>query len=246
MSAVSGPYNLTVIDSCFGCVTREEGIFCRLPQSTLTQLNSLRMSAFYPRGAILFVQGESPRGLFIFCSGQAKLSSNSKDGQSITFRRVERGEVVGLSNVISNEPYLASAETLEPSQVSFIPRLLFLQFLRANPDVALGVARHLSMELHRAWEQTNLLALAPSTQAKLAHFLLARGAQNGRETAEGVHIALNMTHDEIAHSIGASRESVTRILSDFRHRRLIRLSGGALIILQANELRVVMTGSPAA
>ena len=242
MSAVSGPYNLTVIDSCFGCVMREEGIFCRLPQSTLTQLNSLRMTAFYPRGAVLFAQGESPRGLYIFCSGRAKLSSNSKDGQSITFRRVERGEVVGLSNVISNEPYLASAETLEPSQVSFIPRLPFLQFLRANPDVALSVSKHLSMELHKAWEQTNMLALAPSTQAKLAQFLLARGAQNGRETAEGVRIALNMTHDEIAHSIGASRESVTRILSDFRNRRLIRVVGGALVILQTNELQTLITG----
>ncbi len=246
MNPVSGPYNLTAIESCFGCVMREEGVFCRLPHASLAQLNSLRMNAFYPQGAVLFVQGESPRGLFIFCSGQAKLSSNSKDGQSITFRRVERGEVLGLSNAISNEPYLASAETLEPSQVSFIPRLPFLQFLRANPDVSLSVAKHLSMELHKAWEQTNLLALAPSTQAKLAHFLLARGAEHGQQTAEGVHIALNMTHEEIAHSIGASRESVSRILGDFRNRRLIRIRGGALIILQTSQLRTVMTGSPTA
>lgn len=242
MSTSSGPYNLKVIDSCFGCTMREEGIFCRLSQSSLSQLNSHRMTAFYPRGAIIFAQGESPRGLFIFCSGQAKLVSTSKDGQSITFRRVEHGEAVGLSNVISNEPYLASAETLEPSQVSFIPRLVFLQFLRANPDASLNVAKHLSMELHKAWEQTNLLALAPSTQAKLAQFLLARGAQDGRETAEGVQIALKMTHDEIAHSIGASRESVTRVLSDFRNRRLIRVVGSALIILQTTELQTLIAG----
>jgi len=245
MSAVPGPYNLVVIESCFGCVMREEGIFCRLPHASLTQLNSLRITAFYPRGAVLFVQGESPRGLFILCSGHAKLSSNSKDGQSITLRHVEAGEVLGLSNLVSNTPYLASAETLEPSQVSFIPRLPFLQFLRSNPDVSLSVARHLSMELHKAWEQTNLLALAPSAQAKLAHFLLARGAQNGYQTTEGVHLALNMTHEEIARSIGASRESVSRILGDFRNRRLIRFNGGALVILHAEELRAVMTGSHA-
>ena len=243
MSSVSGPYNLTVIESCFGCVMREEGVFCRLPHAALTQLNALRMTAFYPRGAVLFVQGESPRGLFIFCAGRAKLSSNSQDGQSITLRHVERGEVLGLSSVISNGPYLASAETLEPSQVSFIPRLPFLQFLRANPDAALSVAKHLSMELHKAWEQTNLLSLSPSTQAKLAHFLLDRGVQHGQQTTEGVHVSLNMTHEEIAKSIGTSRESVSRILGDFRSRRLIGIHGGALIILQANELRTVMTGS---
>ena len=54
-----------------------------------------------------------------------------------------------------------------------------------------------------------------------------------------------MTHEEIAHSIGASRESVSRILGDFKNRRLIRIRGGALIILQASELRAVMAGSPA-
>jgi CRP/FNR family transcriptional regulator len=193
---------------------------------------------------VLFVEGESPRGLFILCSGQAKLTANSRDGQSITLRLVERGEVLGLSSVISNASYLASAETLKPSQVSFIPRLPFLQFLRANSDVALSVAKHLSMELHKAWEKTSLLALAPSTPAKVAHFLLAWAAERGQTAVEGVHVPLNMTHEEIARLIGASRESVSRILGDFRNRRLIRTNRGALIILHANELRAVMTGSP--
>lgn len=239
-----GPYNLHVIESCFGCVMREESVFCHLPHTALSHLNSLRQTALYPRGAVLFVEGESPRGLFILCSGQAKLTANSRDGQSITLCLAEQGEVLGLSSVISNGVYLGSAETLKPSQVSFIPRLQFLQFLRANPDAALSVARHLSVELHKAWEQTSLLALAPSTQAKLAQFLLAWAVRRGLKTTEGIHLALDMTHEEIARSIGASRESVSRILGDFRNRRLIRTNGGALIILHANELRAVMTDSP--
>ncbi len=242
MSTGPAPYNLTIIESCFGCAMREEGVFCHLPQTALSQLNSIRQSAVYPRGSVLFVEGESPRGLFVLCSGQAKLAANSPDGQSITFRLVGRGEVLGLSSVVSNAPYMATAETLQPSQVSFIPRLQFLQFLRAHPDAAMSVAKHLSMELHKAWEQTSLLALAPSTQAKLAHFLLARGTDYGQVTEEGVHVALNMTHEEIAKSIGASRESVSRILGEFRSRQLIRVRGGAVVILQANVLRTVMAG----
>lgn len=245
MNTAPGPYNLHVIESCFGCVMREEGVFCHLPHAALSHLNSLRQTSLYPRGAVLFVEGESPRGLFILCSGQAKLTANSRDGQSITLRLVERGEVLGLSSVISNSPYLASTETLKPSQVSFIPRLPFLQFLRASPDVALSVAKHLSMELHKAWEKTSLLALAPSTPAKVAHFLLAWAAEHGQKTVEGVHVPLNLTHEEIARSIGSSRESVSRILGDFRQRRLIRVNGGSVIILEPHELHSVMTGSPA-
>ena len=242
MSPAPGPYDLRVIESCLGCATGEGGVFCHLPQAVLSQLNSLRQTALYPRRAVLFVEGESPRGLFVLCSGRARLTANSRDGHSITLRLVEQGEVLGLSSVVSNSPYLTSAETVQPSQVSFIPRLRFLQLLRSSPDAAMSVAKHLSMELHKAWEQTRLIALAPSAQAKLAQFLLECAEQRGQRTAEGIHLPLNMTHEEIARYIGSSRESVSRILSDFKNRELIRIAGGALIILQCNELLTLVGG----
>jgi CRP/FNR family transcriptional regulator len=143
MAERPAPYNLKVVDSCFACVMREEGLFCQLSQGTLRELNALRQTSFYPRGAVLFVEGESPRGVFVLCGGQAKLTATSVDGQSLTLRIVEPGEVLGLSSVISNIPYAAGAETLAPSQISFILRLPFLQFLRAHTDVSLRVAKHL-------------------------------------------------------------------------------------------------------
>jgi len=237
MAEPPAPYHLKVIDSCFACVMREEGLFCQLSQGTLTELNALRQTSFYPRSAVLFVEGESPRGVFVLCAGQAKLTATSMDGQSLTLRFVEPGEVLGLSSVIGNIPYAAAAETLAPSQISFIPRLPFLQFLRAHTDVSLRVAKHLSNELHTSWDQTRMLALAPSTQAKVAQFLVAWAAQHGTEIPEGIRLALNMTHDEIAKRIGASRESVSRILGDFRLRGLIRVNRGTVVVLQPTELR---------
>jgi CRP/FNR family cyclic AMP-dependent transcriptional regulator len=231
------PYHLKVIDSCFACVMREEGLFCQLSQGTLTELNALRQTSFYPRNAILFVEGEPPRGVFVLCAGQAKLTVTSMDGQSLTLRFVEPGEVLGLSSVIGNTPYAAAADILAPSQVSFIPRLPFLQFLRAHTGVSLRVAKHLSNELHTSWDQSRMLALAPSTQAKVAQFLVAWAAQHGTEIPEGIRLALNMTHDEIAKTIGASRESVSRVLGDFRLHRLIRVNRGTLVVLQPNKLR---------
>src|SRR5208283_2886378 len=112
-----GPYNLKVTESCFGCVAKEEGLFCQLPQTALATLNSLRQTAFYPRGAFLFVEGQPTRGLFLMCAGQAKLYINSAEGQSLTLRMVEQGEVLCLSSLIADEPYPVTAETLCPSQV---------------------------------------------------------------------------------------------------------------------------------
>jgi len=236
-----GPYNLPIVESCLSCATREDGLFCQLPHAALSTLNSLRQTSVYPKGALLFVEGQATRGLYILCSGEAKLYVNSAEGQSITLRVVEQGEVLGLNSLIADERYPATAETMCPCQVSFIPRLEFLQFMRANADVALRVAKHLSMELSKAWKQTRMLALAPDTHSKLLQFLLEWGQKHGRPAADGLRIALHMTHEEIAQSIGASRESVSRILSDWKHRGVIRSTSGIITILRPLELRIATT-----
>ena len=165
---------------------------------------------------------------------------NSEDGQSLTLRIVEPGEVLCLSSLIADEPYPVTAETLCPSQVSFLPRLAFLQLMRAHPDVSLRVAKHLSMEVSRAWQQTRLLALAPDTHAKLTQFLFNFADKHGQVTADGLRITLHMTHEEIARNIGASRESVSRILSDWKRRAVILVSGGTITIPHPREFREAM------
>jgi len=232
----NGPRNLRIVESCLGCAVGEEGIFCQLPHAALATLNSLRQTSFYPKGVMLFVEGQPARGLYIMCSGEAKLYVNSREGQSLTVRVVEHGEVLGLSSLMADEPYPVTAETLSPSQVSFIPRLEFLRFMRANPDVAIRVAKHLSMELCKAWQQTRMLALAPDTYAKLTQFLLQWAQKHGHQSPDGLRIALFMTHEEIAQNIGSSRESVSRILSDWKHRGVIRVNGGTLTITKPLEL----------
>jgi CRP/FNR family transcriptional regulator, cyclic AMP receptor protein len=237
-----GPYNLQIVESCLGCVMREEGLFCQLPHAALSTLNSLRQTSIYPKGVMLFVEGQPTRGLYILCSGEVKLYANSAEGESLTLRVAEHGEVLGLNSLIGDERYTVTAETLCPCQISFIPRLEFLQFMRANPDVALRVAKHLSMELGKAWKQTQMLALAPDTHAKLIQFLMERAQKHGQTTAEGLRITHHMTHEEIAQSIGASRESVSRILADWKHKGVIRASGGTITVLRPLELHPAAVG----
>lgn len=235
------PYNLNVIESCSSCLMHEQGSFCKLSQGTLAELNSVRQFCLYPRGTVLFVEGETPRGLFVLCSGQAKLSMSSASGHAINLRIAEPGEALGLGNVVANEPYMMRAETLCHCQVSFLPRLQFLQLFRAHADLSLNVSRHLSMELHGAYDQTRLLALVPGTQLKVAQFLLAWSDRHGELGTEGVRLAVHLTHEEIGESIGASRETVSRILGDFKRRQIIRIRGGTIIILQPQQLRILTT-----
>jgi CRP/FNR family transcriptional regulator len=236
MEAPLGPYNLRVIESCLNCPSHENHIFCNLAEPLLRELNSLRQNAFYPRGAILFVEGESPRGVFVLCSGRARLSATSVDGQTISLREVEPGEILGLSSAMSKSAYSTRAETLTACQISFIPQLQFRSFLRAHPDVSLRIAEHLSMELHKAWEQTRLVTLLPTTRAKLARFFLAWAAGHGKVVLEGATLSLKMTQEEIAESIGVSRETVSRALAHLQDQQLIRVNRGQIVILQPGKL----------
>ncbi len=236
MLAQRVPYDLDVIESCTTCPMREKGLFCKLPQGAASELNSLRQSCLYPRGAVLFNEGETPKGLFVLCSGSVKLSIGSPSGHTLNLRIVEPGEGLGLNSVIANEPYVVRAEVLSHAQVSFLSKLHFLQLLRAHTDLSLNVSRHLSLELHKAYDQTRLLALAPGTQVKVAQFLMTWAEQHGEMFEAGMRLAVHMTHEEIGESIGASRETVSRVLSDFKRRQLIQIRGGTIVILQPQQL----------
>jgi CRP/FNR family cyclic AMP-dependent transcriptional regulator len=237
MADQPGPFNLRVVENCLDCARREGSFFCKLPQKVIRELNAIRQEAFYPRGAVIYAQGEIPRGAYILCSGQVRLVSASRGGEDIILRVAEAGEMLGLSSTISREPHRARAETLSACQVGFISRLQFLQFLRANVDAALRIGEHLSMELNHAWEQIQLVALAPSTHAKLARFLLAWACSHKQDVLEGASLALFMTHEDLAHSIGVSRESVSRALSELREQGLVQFRRGHIVLLRPEVLK---------
>ena len=223
------PYGLELTRSCEQCSLKCEGFFCDLSKLTLKALDSIKFTSGYPKGAVLFVEQEMPRGVFVLCKGRVKLSMTSSEGKTVILRIVQPGEVLGLHAVVSAQPYQASAETLEPCQVNFIRRDDFLRFLSEHAEASLRAAQHLSGRYHAACEQIRSLGLTHSASEKLARFLL-ESSVTGQETKLGVRVRLTMTHEEIGQVIGTSRETVTRTLSDFKSKHLVAVNGSMLLI----------------
>lgn len=224
------PYGLNVSDSCVDCSIRSSDHFCSFDQELLKSFETLKYAAVYPRGAVLFVEGQSPRGVFMLCSGRVKLSTCSSDGKAIITRIAEAGEVLGLSATVSDRPYMATAETLIPCQANFIRRDDFLKFLKANGSACLRVSEHLSNNYHHTFEQVRSLGLSHTAAEKLAKLILEWCDKNGIESEKGITQKLTLTHEEIAQMIGASRETVTRLLTDFKKKQLIQIKGSTLIV----------------
>jgi CRP/FNR family transcriptional regulator, cyclic AMP receptor protein len=223
------PYGLNIIDSCLSCHVREEHLFCNLSLPALKKLNEIKSTAVYPRSTTLFIEGQQPRGVFVLCAGKAKLFTSSSDGKTIITKISEAGDVLGLNATISNRPYEVTAEMMEPGQANFIARDALLQFLREYGEVALRVAEQLSRNYYAAYEEIRTLGLTSSPAEKFAKLLLS-WSPNGGNTNEPAHLTLTLTHEEIAEMIGTTRETVSRLFSDFKKKQLLQLKGSTLII----------------
>jgi CRP/FNR family transcriptional regulator, cyclic AMP receptor protein len=230
------PYGLELNDSCLNCKLRSESYFCDFDPELVRSFETLKYQTVFPKGALLFVEGQSPRGVFMLCSGRVKLTTCSSEGKSLITRIAESGEVLGLGASVSGKPYMATAETLDPCQVNFIKREDFLRFLKENGTACLRVAEHLSNNYHSAFEQVRSLGLSHSASEKLAKLMLEWSAKGGRDTEIGISLKLTLTHEEIAQMIGSSRETVTRLLGDFKAKHIISVKGSTLIILDKAAL----------
>lgn len=226
---MSSPYGLNLTGSCETCPVKSEGFFCNLPREALKALDGIKFTSGYPKGAVLFGEQEAPRGVYVLCRGRVKLSINSSEGKTVILRIVRPGEVPGLHAVVSGQPYQATAETLEPCQVTFVRREDFLRFLRQHTEAALHAAEHLSASYQTACEQIRSLGLARSASEKLARFLL-ESSVTGQEARQGIRVRMTMTHEEIGQVIGTSRETVTRTLGEFRNKHLVAINGSMLLI----------------
>jgi len=232
------PYGLPVVEDCMHCPLRKENWFCHLSGGLLNSFSASSHLATYPGGAILFIEGQMPRGAFVLCSGKVKLSTTSREGKVLILKIVDPGEVIGLSAVISGEAYEITAETLEPCLVNFVDGDGLLRLMERSGELGLRSAQAVSREFQYAYREIHELVLARSSSGKLARLLLSWMSGVEKENRE-VRIHAPVTHEEMAQRIGASRETVTRLLSELRKKDLIRLDGTTLIIRNRTALEAM-------
>jgi CRP/FNR family cyclic AMP-dependent transcriptional regulator len=233
------PYGMEIVESCLTCKLRADRIFCDLPATALHAFESIKYATAYPQGAVLFVEGQMPRGIFVLCKGSVKLSINSPNGRTMIVKLAEPGEVLGLSATISGKPYEVTAETIDPCQVNFVKRDDFLRFLKDDVEACFKVAEQLSDKYHTACQEVRSLGLSHSASEKLANLLLEWSCKNGESAKAEPRLKLRLTHEEIAQMIGTSRETVTRLFAEMKRRQIVQSKGSTLLIRNTAALREI-------
>ena len=232
------PYGLTILDNCMTCPVREEHLFCNLSPAAVQRLDEITSPAIYPRSAMLFMEGQKARGVFVLCAGRVKLSTTSSEGKTIITKISDHGDVLGLSATISHRPYEVTAEMVEPGQANFIASEVLLQFLDDFVEVALRVAEQLSRHYYSAFEGIRTLGLTPAPGVRFAKLLLGWSVQRG-DTRHSLPLHLALTHEEIGEMIGTTRETVSRLFADFNKKELIQSKGCDLFIRNKSALEEI-------
>jgi CRP/FNR family cyclic AMP-dependent transcriptional regulator len=222
-------------DKCSECDYRELRLFCNLKDSALQRFDEIGIKISYPGRVKIFGEGERSDGVFVMCTGQAKLSATSKDGRTMILKISGPGDVLGLGAMMNNLPYEVTAETLEPCKVKAVKRAEFESFMSTYGEVSHHAAQSLAREYNDAFLDARRLGLSGSAAGKLAQLLL----QWGRTTKCGrpeLRFTMALTHEELANMAGVSRETVTRLLNQFERDKLIRRTGASIVILDASRL----------
>ena len=200
-------------------------MFCNLTPEALADYDQIGIMMSHARGAKLFSEGDAARNVFVICFGQVKISSTSRDGKTMILKIAGPGDVMGLSAVLANVPHEVTAEAIEPCQVKTVRKQEFVEFLGRHGIASMHAAQSLSGEYMTVFHDAK----------RLARLLL----DWGRDSANGkpeIRFTMALTHEEIANMAGTSRETVTRLLNQFRRDQWITIKGTSLTIVKPDQL----------
>ena len=217
------------ITNCRAKVQRTGDFFNNWSHAALEDWAAMEHPHGHGPNIVLFAENEEARGLYVVLDGEVRLSINSSEGKRLSLRIARRGDVLGLSSALSGAPYEITAETLYPARVAFVGRREFLGFLSRHPELYMNITEELSRNVSMACHQLRTVGLSASAPEKLARLLL-EWSENEMSNGSCGRVRFSLTHEEIGEFIGASRETVTRTLSNFKHHRLVSFRGSMLEI----------------
>ena len=212
--------------------------FCKcLSPEAMLEFESLAEPFWCEKNTVLLTEGEKPGRALFLLQGRAKLSMNSIEGRRLILGVAAPGDFLGLSTVVSGLPCEITAEARFPCRITSLPRQRFLDFLSHHPVAWQNLGCQMGLYYKRACDQMRLLGFQLSARTKLA-LLLLEWCDASQRRERGARIHCSLTHGEIGQYIGVGRETVSRILSDFRNHELVEQRGATLVISSLRALEI--------
>ena len=218
---------------CAVCKAAAQCAFNRLTPEALQEFQSISQPRFYAPGSTILRQGEDAEGLFVLQSGLVRLLHLTPAGRSVGVRLVTPPEIVGLTEVITGDRYSATVETVEESRVEYVSRRRFVPFLLSTPALAVELLIRVSQDFERIQEGMYESDGGSPLVERLVHKLQELAAACGVSTETGLLLDAPLTVQDLAGTLGCSRQWASKLLSEIESRGLIERRGRRIVLTES-------------
>ena len=216
-------------------VLAQTGLFQGLAEEAVEPVLSRLETLTLPRGRVVFNEGEPGDSLYIVLSGKIKLSRRSPDGRENVLAVMGPSDQFGELSVFDPGPRTATATAVTDVRLARMPQTLLRPWIEAHPEVGERLLHVLARRLRRTNDSVADLIFT-DVPGRVAKALLDLADRFGRTADDGVHVHHDLTQEELAQLVGASRETVNKALADFAARGWLRLEGKSVLILEPDRL----------
>ncbi len=217
-------------------VVRQAPLFAALDDEASTALRSTMATVDLGRGEVLFQEGDPGDRLYVIIDGKVKLGRASGDGRENLLAVLGPGEMFGELSLFDPGPRNATATAVADTTLIGLGNEDLTTWLAGRPDVARQLLRALARRLRRTNEALADLVFS-DVPGRVAKALLDLSERFGRPTEDGLRVAHDLTQEELAQLVGASRETVNKALADFASRGWLRLEARAVVLLDIERMR---------
>ncbi len=215
----------------------ETPIFTEFNTRELAELASSARSRIFREGDVVFHREDPGNGLYVIRVGTIKISIEASDGQETLIALLGAGECFGELAVLDGRPRSATATALDRTEALYLPRDGFLRFLDEHPIAMRKIVLILAQRLRDTDEHLADLVFH-DVYGRLAKKLLDLGDTHGRVLPDGkIEISLSLTQQDLANLVGASRESVNKVIKLYRDKGYVAVASQRITLLEPDLLR---------
>lgn len=211
-------------------------LFSSLDDDAAAALRSSMVTARYRRGEVVFHEGEKGDRLYVVTDGKVKLGRTSGDGRENLLAILGPGQMFGELSLFDPGPRSATVTAVTDVTFETLSHDELLRWLTGRPDVARGLLLQLAARLRRANDVVADLVFS-DVPGRVAKALLDLSQRFGRTADDGIHVHHDLTQEELAQLVGASRETVNKALADFAQRGWLRLEPRSVVLLDVDRLK---------
>jgi CRP-like cAMP-binding protein len=212
-----------------------DSIFEGLQEDDIAILNKSMVTHSYKKGEILFREGSYPTGIYYIRRGKVKKYNTDKEGREQIFYVYREGELFGYHALLSEEKFTDTASTIEESIISFIPKDGFLEAIQVSSILSNRLLKVMSHEFGVLVNALSVLA-QKTVRERLAVSLLVLRDKYKKENQNNIPVELDLSRDDLSKFVGTARETLVRLIHDFKEEGLIETKGRKIILLKPLDL----------